>query len=491
MKWLSYTYIVSECNIKRIIDKTMDNIVISVRSPLSIQSWGRVDSSTRPVMIYVMTGCSPTQIKEYHQKSLFDLNKAWNETELFEIPLQKIFLDKIKKSIADKQRVNYVDVSENKYIINGSVVNLPDGQEINLKEYVTNEVFSMCLEKIMNLCHTWEWYFDQRKKYIDQLNKEHSDKITINDNGDRYLLAGSKKSCQMPDIPILTGRKEPETIAKPKWIEHKDIFEKGIERRIFLTLRKISLLDDIYKTSLYPKDKEGDLKKDVMKKTVYIPVSIDIETTGLDTNKNEIIQISNVTYDKQSKKPLENKFTSYLLPDNKDEIDPNAIERNKINIDEIPSDRSQERVRSEYLQWIKSLSDKRDTQVKLDILGHNYSGFDVGFMKAWIGPKLYNDTHHYRITDTVYIARYLKEIGAINPKTCSLEHVCEYFDIEIPGHDAERDAIATILVYQKLMDKRILIKAIEQMPFWEILKIIVYLPFKKIKSRFLSDKRIK
>lgn len=193
-------------------------------------------------------------------------------------------------------------------------------------------------------------------------------------------------------------------------------------------------------------------------KTLYIPVSIDLETTGLDTVKNDIIQIATVVYNKKTFKPTGEQYVEYLYPDHPENVSSAAIERNKINIESIPRENTQTTIREKYVKWIWSLSDR---PVKLNVIGHNYLGFDLGFMKEWIGPKLYNDTHHYRVTDTVCIARYLHETGIIKPKTCSLEDLCDYFNLAIPGHDAEKDAIATIAVLKYMY---------KEMSHWNMLK---------------------
>ena len=186
-----------------------------------------------------------------------------------------------------------------------------------------------------------------------------------------------------------------------------------------------------------------------MDDTVLIPASIDIETTGLDPDYHEIVQVSVVTFDKHYK-PLE-AFTEYIKPDHPERMTREALEINKIDPKTITEDKSKDAIKNKLISWIEDQN--CDIKVKLAPLGHNYSVFDLIFLKKWLQGD-YNKNFDYHIIDTYQIANILRDAGIIDVESCSLASLCSYLKIENPGkHNAYYDALYALEVYQRLIKK--------------------------------------
>lgn len=185
-------------------------------------------------------------------------------------------------------------------------------------------------------------------------------------------------------------------------------------------------------------------------KYTQVPAVIDIETTGLYPEKNSVVEIAVVIYDAKTLQPTSQRFHRYVKPDPLKEIDPVALEHNKIDLTSIPESNTQERIKDQLLHWI---SEQGASKIKLKPLGHNYIIFDILFLKEWLGSENYENNFHYRATDTCLMARILKDAKILPTKSCSLKDICEYYNIPEPPHSALEDALATLNSYSHLLNE--------------------------------------
>lgn len=181
-----------------------------------------------------------------------------------------------------------------------------------------------------------------------------------------------------------------------------------------------------------------------------LPAVIDLETTGIYPNRNNIIEIAVVIYDPDTLQPTSQKFHKYIKPDLSREINPVALEKNKIDIESIPKENTQEKIANKLIHWI---SEQGTGKVKLKPLGHNYIVFDMPFLKEWLGAEVYENNFHYRAADTCLIARVLKDAYILPVKSCSLNSLCEHYNITNPPHTAMMDALLTLDIYACLLDE--------------------------------------
>lgn len=165
---------------------------------------------------------------------------------------------------------------------------------------------------------------------------------------------------------------------------------------------------------------------------------IDIETTGLDVTKHEIIEIGVVVTTPELK--IIEKFELKIKPEQIEQADPVAL---KINHYDPKNWKDALGLKEAMKIFSKKVKD-------CIMVGQNVS-FDWSFLGyAFTKTKLKNSMHYHRL-DTISIAwaKLHKE-----PKVThfSLREMCEHFDIKNKlAHSALSDADATYELYKKLM----------------------------------------
>jgi DNA polymerase III alpha subunit (gram-positive type) len=182
--------------------------------------------------------------------------------------------------------------------------------------------------------------------------------------------------------------------------------------------------------------------------TIFLPASIDVETTGLNPLYHEIIQVAVLLYDPSYR--LVSHFVEFIRPDHPRRLLKKAMEVNKIDLKSIPPYSTQKSIKKSLLGWIRGQNPGKIT--KIAPLGHNYATFDMPFLKSWLKSN-YDNYFDYHVTDTCQIAIILKDAGIIRVKSCTLTNLCEYFHIIPPEHDAKGDALCTLEVYKRLIGK--------------------------------------
>ncbi len=174
---------------------------------------------------------------------------------------------------------------------------------------------------------------------------------------------------------------------------------------------------------------------------------IDIETTGLNVDKHEIIEIGCVLvsqdWTNSSNPTFEaiEEFELKIKPERIGEADPVALRVNGYD----PS------------AWVFAYTLKEAMQIfaeKTDgviMVAHNVC-FDFGFIdKAFRITEIENKMHYHKL-DTISIA-FAKLHDHGDAGKFSLRFLCEYFGIENKhAHAALSDARATFEVYKKLMN---------------------------------------
>jgi len=165
---------------------------------------------------------------------------------------------------------------------------------------------------------------------------------------------------------------------------------------------------------------------------------IDIETTGLDVLRHEILEIGCVITDHKRKVLLE--FEIKIQPEHVENADPMAIKVNHFR----------DRDWSEAIPLDDALKIFAEKTKDCIMVGQNVA-FDSGFLEYNFNKLKMKNTLFYHRLDTISIAW-----AKLNHKTdidhYSLRELCKYFGIknEHP-HSALSDARATYELYEKLM----------------------------------------
>lgn len=177
---------------------------------------------------------------------------------------------------------------------------------------------------------------------------------------------------------------------------------------------------------------------------------LDTETTGVNPNKNFLIQLSYInTLDNQIK--YDNDL--FMRPQyiEKFEIEQSALDKNKITVEQIKNFELEEK------QIKIFLNDLTTSGNKYYLAGYNVN-FDIEFLKAIFVRQNLNLYHYfnYLYLDVMQLVINLKLAGKINPINCKLETILQYFDLikDISIlHNAKQDIICTKLLYDFLISK--------------------------------------
>jgi DNA polymerase III epsilon subunit-like protein len=183
--------------------------------------------------------------------------------------------------------------------------------------------------------------------------------------------------------------------------------------------------------------------------------AIDVETTGLDSGKHEIIQIAVV--------PLRGDLTvntaippfyTEIAPMHPERVEKGAFRVNKLNLEKIvETGMDAYRVADLFDEWVQRLN--LPFRKKIMPLAHNFP-FESRFLHSWLGQLSY-DSFFYGYRDTMAIVNMLNDMADMQntpwpfPKI-NLEYVCSQLKVEnLNPHDALGDAVATAECYRKLV----------------------------------------
>ena len=166
---------------------------------------------------------------------------------------------------------------------------------------------------------------------------------------------------------------------------------------------------------------------------------IDIETTGLNLLKHEVIEIGCVLTTPNLE--VIEEFELKIKPEHIEEADLVALKVNHYNPKNWKSAQGLKKA-------MKILSEKTKDCI---MVGHNVA-FDAGFLEYSFNKIKIANTMHYHKLDTISIA-WAKFHNNSDIKHFSLREMCVRFDIKNErAHTALSDARATFELYKKLME---------------------------------------
>ena len=175
----------------------------------------------------------------------------------------------------------------------------------------------------------------------------------------------------------------------------------------------------------------------------------DVETTGLNPEKNAILQLAyQVTINEEVKETGE--FRMQPFPG--DQIDTQALEINKITMDQLKGFDNPQKVFHDIQNVLLRYVDKYNKDDKFILAGYNV-GFDVGFLKAFWKKnqdKYFGSFFTYKPLDVYALVLaycYFRKLTLPNHK---LETMANFFNIPIEAHDARSDIEATRKIFYKI-----------------------------------------
>lgn len=192
--------------------------------------------------------------------------------------------------------------------------------------------------------------------------------------------------------------------------------------------------------------------------------AIDTETTGLDPNFHEMIEISIVPIDsyfnvRQDVIP----FDILIKPDYPERIDKAAMKKNKIELDKIMEiGYDNIKAMDMFIEWAEALPfryTRGGNRKKILPLVFNGLAFDIPFIKQWLTLDLYNEYFTYQVRDIYAIVQFISDSQdwANDRQTFNhfdLDSMCKKMCIEFDkSHRALDDAVKLPKLYRKLLEK--------------------------------------
>jgi len=181
----------------------------------------------------------------------------------------------------------------------------------------------------------------------------------------------------------------------------------------------------------------------------------DAETTGLDPQKHDIIQLAYVVEIDGKEQEEGNVF---IQPFDYSVINPAALEVNKLTVEQLKTFDDPRLAYSNLIKMLSKYIDKYDRTDKFQPAGYNL-GFDCEFFKEFFaknGDVYYGSWFNWKRIDPLGVLYFMDGMGKISLPNYKLETVCDHFGIKIDAHDAISDIRATkqlIDILDKLLFK--------------------------------------
>lgn len=178
----------------------------------------------------------------------------------------------------------------------------------------------------------------------------------------------------------------------------------------------------------------------------------DVETTGLDSKENEIVQLG-VIIEIEGKIKEERNF--FLKPEKWDKVSPDALEVTGKTVEDLRKYPERRMAYHSFINLLGAYCDKYDRDDKFYPAGYNVN-FDLDFLSEFF--KSMKDPYlgswlNWKQIDPLKILYFLEAKGEFMLPNYKLSTVCELFKIDIDAHDAMSDIRATRELTHKLFDK--------------------------------------
>ena len=193
---------------------------------------------------------------------------------------------------------------------------------------------------------------------------------------------------------------------------------------------------------------DGLFKEPYVVKNLYL----DTETTGLNPQKNGLIQISGAVEIEGKEKE---KFNFFVKPFPEDEIDPKALSVSGTTTEKLETYPAAAEIYGEFKELLKRYVNPFDKQDKFFFVAYN-ARFDWDFLEKFFSK---NQDNYFRSffffppIDVMYLAaEFLKEKRYLM-ENFKLASVASMMGIELKEenlHDAEYDIYLTQAIYHKI-----------------------------------------
>jgi len=168
----------------------------------------------------------------------------------------------------------------------------------------------------------------------------------------------------------------------------------------------------------------------------------DVETTGLDSVLQDIVQLAFLI--EIDGKIVESQ-NMLMQPFNYETIQQDALDVHGRTIEEIKTYPNPRKTYTELITILEKYVDRYNRSDKFHPAGYN-SRFDMEFLKQFFiknGDIYYGSWFNYKAIDPLSLLHILDGIGSVSLENYRLETVCKHFDICLDAHDALSDITST------------------------------------------------
>lgn len=175
----------------------------------------------------------------------------------------------------------------------------------------------------------------------------------------------------------------------------------------------------------------------------------DTETTGLDPEQHDIIQIAGLI---EIDGDIKEKFEFKVAPVNILHSDPAALKIHGYNLDQIATFPEPSEVFKELIKLFSKYINPYEKTDKFLPAGHNVF-FDMKFLHHFflkMENKYFGSWFWRQGLDTMHLAVYAEYIKGERFENHKLQTLCDFFKIPIQAHDAMADIEATRYLFALL-----------------------------------------
>jgi len=177
---------------------------------------------------------------------------------------------------------------------------------------------------------------------------------------------------------------------------------------------------------------------------------IDTETTGLDSVKNDVIQMSGII---QINDKIEETFDIRCQPFDFSTITKEAYEKHKITEERLRLYQPPQEAYKEIMGIFGKYVNKYDKNDKFIPCGQNFD-FDLRFMNQFFiknGDKYFHSWTTHTGIDLMHLASILKAFGCIEAENLKLDTIAKLLGVSNEAHNALSDITATKQCVNKLV----------------------------------------
>lgn len=179
----------------------------------------------------------------------------------------------------------------------------------------------------------------------------------------------------------------------------------------------------------------------------------DIESSGLDSIKNDILTLSGIV---EIDGKVKDTINLKMQPFNYDNISKEALEINGLTLEEIKTFDDPKVAHKKLIGFFSKYIDRYNRKDKFTLAGYNIIKFDIPFLNEFFkkcNDKYFGSWVNGYPLDVYQLVVLLKHLNAFNLDNIKLETIANELKIPIKAHEAEADTVATREVYNKLMHK--------------------------------------